>query len=116
MQDYRANLHESVKNQEKECDPSILSTEDFEYRQNVYAFNSENYVRFLTNCDTRKVQIMCKSCFKSMLNTSIPMQAQASNLRLWQKYNKLEVLSPIVLMLITKIIPFMFILAQHEGE
>ena len=50
-----------------------------------------------------------------MLNKSIPMQAQANNLRLCHKYHELEILCPIELMLIVKIIPFMFIVAQHKG-
>ena len=43
------------------------------------------------------------------------MQAQANNLRLCHKYHELEILCPIELMLIVKIIPFMFIVAQHKG-
>ena len=39
------------------------------------------------------------------------MQAEASNLRPCQKYNKCEIYCPIELMLISKIIPFMFIVA-----
>ena len=42
----------------------------------------------------------------------IPMQAHANNLRL--NYNEDEILCPIELMLISKIIPFMFIVARHQ--
>ena len=48
-----------------------------------------------------------------MLNKSIPMQAQANNSRLCQRYNELEILCPIELILTTKIIPFMFIVARR---
>ena len=57
----------------------------------------------------KKPKWICKSYLKSMLIKSIPMQAEASNLRPCQKYNKCEIYCPIELMLISKIIPFMFI-------
>ena len=45
----------------------------------------------------------------------MPMQAQANNLWLCQKFDELECLCPIELMLISQIIPFMFIVAKHKG-
>ena len=79
----------------------------FECRQSVCKFNSEN-------CDPKKSKWICKSCHKSILNKSIPMQAQANNLSKCQKYNELESLWPSELMLISKIIPFIFTVAWHE--
>ena len=58
---------------------------------------------------------MCKSGRKSILNKSIPMQAQANNLRLCHKYNELEIFCPSELMLIPKIIPFIFIAAWQKN-
>ena len=45
----------------------------------------------------------------------MPMQAQANNLELCPKLEELECLCPIELMLISQIIPFMFIVAKHKG-
>ena len=41
------------------------------------------------------------------------MQAQANNSRLCQRYNELEILCPIELILTSKIISFMFIVARR---
>ena len=49
------------------------------------------------------------------MDIQLMSQAQANNSRLSQKYHELEILCPIELMLISKIIPFMFIVAQHKG-
>ena len=50
-----------------------------------------------------------------MLNKSIPIPAQANDLRLSQKYNELENLCPIEAV-ISKVSQFMFIVVQHEGK
>ena len=63
----------------------------FEYRQNVCKFSSENWVSFLTKCDTKKSKWIFKSCRKSLFNKSIPMQPEANNIRLSHKYNELEI-------------------------
>ena len=42
------------------------------------------------------------------------MQAQANNLQLCSKFDELDSLCPIELMLISQIIPFMFIVAKHK--
>ena len=51
---------------------------------------------------------------KSILNKS-PMPAPSNNLRHCQKYSELEILCPIELMWILKIILFMFFVAQYKG-
>ena len=43
------------------------------------------------------------------------MQAQANNLQHCPKLEELERLCPIELMLVSQIIPFMFIVAKHKG-
>ena len=45
----------------------------------------------------------------------MPMQAQCNNLELCPKIEELENLCPIELMLISQIIPFMFIVAKIKG-
>ena len=45
----------------------------------------------------------------------MPPQAQANNLSLCTKFDELENLCPLELMLVSKIIPFMFIVARTKG-
>ena len=45
----------------------------------------------------------------------MPMQAQKNKMELYPKFNEFESLCPIELMLISQIIPFMFIIAKAEG-
>ena len=45
----------------------------------------------------------------------MPPLGQANNLELCPKFKELEDLCPIELLLISQIIPFMFIVAKHKG-
>ena len=49
-----------------------------------------------------------------MLETKMPMQAKLRNMELCPKFNELDRFSPIQLMLISQIIPFMFIVAKRK--
>ena len=122
-------------------DPSILATpaykilkEDFEaaikegptytcdicykceYRTNVIKLVPSKYeMEIFDKCHRGKYEWICKSCHNSLTKNKMPMQAQANNLELCQKFKVLEDLCPIELMLISQIIPFMFIVAKHKG-
>ena len=88
----------------------------FEYRKNVIKLDHSKYeIEVFYKCHTRKSEWICKSCHKSISKNKMPMQAQANNLWLCQKFDELECLCPIELMLISQIIPFMFIVAKHKG-
>ena len=54
-------------------------------------------------CHRGKYEWICKSCHNSLTKNKMPMQAQANNLELCQKF----------MMLISQMIPFMFIVAKH---
>ena len=58
---------------------------------------------------------ICKNCDRSLQSSNMPAKAQANNLEPCPKYKELEDLCPIELMLISQIIPFMFIVAKHRG-
>ena len=66
-------------------------------------------------CTTGKSDWICKSCHNSMLKNKMPMQAQVNNLELCPIFSELDGLCPIELMLISQIIPFMFIVAKTKG-
>ena len=83
----------------------------FEHRQSVCKFSSENYISFLTNCNSKKFKWIWQSCHKSMVNKSISMLTQFNNLNLCGRYNELEILCPIELISISKLVPFMFVVA-----
>ena len=50
-----------------------------------------------------------------MLRSKMPMQAQKNNIELSPKFNEFESLYPVELMLISQIIPSMFIVAKAKG-
>ena len=50
-----------------------------------------------------------------MLKNKISMQVQLNNLELWSKFNDLDRVYPVELMLVSQIIPFMFIDAKMKG-
>ena len=56
------------------------------------------------------VNWICKSCHNSM-----PMQAQLNNLELCPTFNELDRFCPVELIIISQIIPFMFIVAKTKG-
>ena len=66
-------------------------------------------------CTTGKSDWICKSCHNSMSKNKMPMQAQVNNLELCPTFSELDRLCPIELMLISQIIPFMFIVAKIKG-
>ena len=64
---------------------------------------------------TGKSDWICRSCHKSMLKNKMPMQAQKNKMELCPKFNEFESLCPIELMLISQIIPLMFIVTKAKG-
>ena len=88
----------------------------FELRSNVIKLTETKYEQEIyAECHTGKSNWICKGCHRSMLNNKLPMQAQVNNLYLCDKIEELETLCAIELMLISKIIPFMFIVARVKG-
>ena len=93
----------------------------FEYKKNVIklkflTYNQEVFNRSHTCLETWKSEWICKNCYSSFSskNGKISMQAQANNLKLCHKIDELEDLSSLELMLISQIIPLMFI-AKVKG-
>ena len=66
-------------------------------------------------CTAGKSGCICKSCHNSMLKNKVPMQAQVNNTELCPKFSELKRLCSIESMLISQIIPFMFIVAKTKG-
>ena len=50
-----------------------------------------------------------------LMKEKMPPQGQANNLELCPQFNELEDLCPIELLLISQIIPYMFIVVKHKG-
>ena len=87
-----------------------------EYRINVIVLDPSKYDKKLFDkCHTGKSMWICKSCDKAMKKKKMPMQAQANGLELCPKYDELENLCPLELMLVSQIMPFMFIIAKTKG-
>ena len=88
----------------------------FEFQKNVIKLNALKYQTGICNkFSTGKSDWICRSCHKSMLKNKMPMQAQKNKMELCPKFNEFESLCPIELMLISQIIPFMFIVAKAKG-
>ena len=88
----------------------------YEFRKNVIKLQDSKYERSLyEECTTGKAEWICRSCHTSLSKKKMPMQAQANNLKLCPKFEELDNLCPIELMLISQIIPFMFIVAKTKG-
>ncbi|XP_066930953.1 uncharacterized protein [Clytia hemisphaerica] len=68
-----------------------------------------------TDCDSEEIYWICNSCDKAIKKEQLPVQAQANNLHLSPKLPELEELCPIEMMLVSQIIPFMFIVPKHKG-
>ncbi|XP_066926640.1 uncharacterized protein [Clytia hemisphaerica] len=68
-----------------------------------------------TDCDSEEIYWICHSCDKAIKKEQLPVQAQANNLQLSPKLPELEELCPIEMMLVSQIIPFMFIVPKHKG-
>ena len=115
-------------------DPSILSTKAFdiikqgttyicdicikwEHKGNGKHFNCTEYEKLQTfkECDTKKSDWICHICDKAIKKNKIHVQAQANNLELSPKIPELDNLCPIEIMLVSQIVPFMFIVAKHKG-
>ena len=88
----------------------------FEFRRNVIKLKEPKYQADIYNeCTTGKSDWICKSCHNSMSKNKMPMQAQVNNLELCPTFSELDRLCPIELMLISQIIPFMFIAAKTKA-
>ena len=88
----------------------------FGFRKDVIKLNALKYQTGICNkFSTGKSDWICRSCHKSMLKNKMPMQAQKNKMELCPKFNEFESLCPIELMLISQIIPFMFIVAKAKG-
>ena len=122
-------------------DPSILTTpafrlieEDFksviqedpsyiceicwklEFQRNVIKLKEPKYQTDIYNeCTTGKSDWICKSCHNSISKNKMPMQVQVNNMDLCLEFSDLNRLCPVELMLISQIIPFMFIVAKTKG-
>ena len=96
----------------------------WEYKGNGKKFLHKEYESLLmfelcdvpnTNCDSEEQYWICHSCDKAIKKEKLPVQAQANNLQLSQKLPELDELCPIEMMLVSQIIPFMFIVPKHKG-
>ena len=88
----------------------------FKFRRNVIKLKEPKYPADIYNACTRgKSDWICKSCHNSMSKNEMSIQAQANNLELCPTFSELDRLCPIELMLISQIIPFMFIVAKTKG-
>ena len=66
------------------------------------------------NCNPEPFYWICLQCDKAIKNDKIPFQAQANNLKLSPQIPELIALCPIETMLISQLIPFMFIVPKHK--
>ena len=73
------------------------------------------YMYIKNKCATGKSDWICKNCHKSLLKTKMPIQAQGNNMEFCSKFSDLDGLCPTDLILISQIIPFMFIVAKMKG-
>ena len=88
----------------------------FEFWQNVIKFKELKYQTDIYNERvTGKSDWVCKSCHNSMSKKKMPMQTQVNNMELSPKFSELNKLCPSQLMLVSKIIPFMFLVAKTKG-
>ena len=88
----------------------------FEFRRNVIKLKEPKYQADIYNeCTTGKSDWICKSCHNSMSKNKMPMQAQVNNLGLCPTFNELDRFCLVELIIISQIIPFMFIAAKTKG-
>ena len=66
-------------------------------------------------CFTKKSKWICLSCDKYLEKNEIPIEAKTNNLQLCPRIDELDSLYSIELMLISQIIPLMFIVARVKG-
>ena len=94
------------------CDICIKT----EQRKTVIKLNANKYEKeMFEKCHKGIYEWICQSCHNFLSKGKMPPQAQANNLELCPKVKELDDLCPIELMLISQIIPFMFIVAKHKG-
>ncbi|XP_066926766.1 uncharacterized protein [Clytia hemisphaerica] len=96
----------------------------WEYKGNAKRFLHKEYENLAmfqlcdvpnTDCDSEEIYWICHPCDKAIKKEQLPVQAQANNLQLSPKLPELEELCPIEMMLVSQIIPFMFIVPKHKG-
>ena len=88
-----------------------------EFRRTVVTLNASRYdEKIYDQCYQQKTQWICKSCDKYMRKGKIPPQAQVNNMYLCPKFEELDRLSYLECMLISQIIPFMFIVAKQKSS
>ena len=88
----------------------------FEFQKNVIKLKESKYQTDICNkFTTCKSDWICKNCRNSMMKNEISMQAQLNNMELCPKFGELDRLFPIELLLISQIIPFMFIVVKLKG-
>ena len=87
-----------------------------EFWKNVIKLHALKYQTGIGNkFSTGKSDWICRSCHKSILKNKVPMQAQKIKMELCPNFNKFEGLCLIELMLISQIIPFVFIVSKMKG-
>ena len=86
-----------------------------EFRRNIKLKESKYQTDIYNKCTTGKSVWICKSCHNSMIKNKTSMQAQLNNMVLCPKFSELDRLCPVELMLISQIIPFLFIAAKTKG-
>ena len=74
-----------------------------------------NYESHTYEYSTGKSDWKCESCYRSMLKNKIPMQTQLNNMELCPEFSEYDRLCPMKLMLISQIIPFMFVIAKTKS-
>ena len=88
----------------------------FEFLRNVINLMEPKYqTDIYDECTTGKSSLICKSYDSSMSKNKMPMQAQVNNMELCPIFSELNRLCPVELMLVSQIIPFMFIIAKTKG-
>ena len=66
-------------------------------------------------CATGKSDWICKICHNSMMKNKMPMQGQMNNMEPCPKFDELDRLCPIELIIISQIIQFIFTVAKTTG-
>ena len=82
----------------------ISKLKELKYQTDIY-----------NECTTGKSDWICKSCHNSMSKNKMPMQAKLNKMELCPNFTELDRLCRTELMLISQIIPFMFIAAKTKG-
>ena len=88
-----------------------------EFRRSVIVLDRSRYdTELFEKCYQKKSKWICKSCDKYMKKGKIPPQAQANDMYLCPRIEELDCLSYVECMLISQIIPFMFIVAKQKSS